>query len=337
MTLEASVSMPWVNTLLAAASRVGVTPSVLLSQARLPAGALNRERWPIDWITRLWRAAEQCTHDPAFGLKVGASVGPASVGQVVFALQTAPTFREALLLLQKYQRLISDGGRFQLLPGEQAAWIVYHPCQGQLAFSPYQVEAVLAAVVSLSRWIAGVPLVARQVQFSQARLARPADYARAFGCPVAFECAFSGLLVDNDLLDLPLPQADAALAALHERISRERLAVLAADAGLVPSLRRWLADHIGPRVPRRQQAALALGLGERTLARRLLTEGTTFEALLDEVRAEQAQAALANDGRTPADVAQSLGFAEVSTFYRAFRRWTGTTPARWRRDRKERG
>ena len=80
MTLQASVSMSWVNTVLAAAERAGVARERLLAQAGIAPVELVHERWPIDHITRLWRAAVHCTQDPGFGLKVGAQVGFNSMG-----------------------------------------------------------------------------------------------------------------------------------------------------------------------------------------------------------------------------------------------------------------
>ena len=59
--------------------------------------------------------------------------------------------------------------------------------------------------------------------------------------------------------------------------------------------------------------------------------GQTFQGLVDETRRALALQAVAQSRRPLADIAQFLGFAEVSTFYRAFRRWTGLPPARWRR------
>lgn len=325
--------MGWVNTVIAAAQRQGVAPDTLLTAAGIPAKALGWERWPIDYITRLWRAAERCTGDPGFGLKVGAGVSPAGISGVGFALQSAATLREAIGMVQKFQRLISDGGRFQMLAGHTATWVVYHPQQGQLAFSPYQIEAVLAAVVRLAGWVTGSALHPLRVQFSQIRLGPLQDYHDVFGCPVEFEQAFSGLLVDNTLLDQPLPQADPQLAQVHAHYTAARLAALAIDSVSAPDVRQWLAAHMGPQVPRRAQAALALGVSERTLARRLGEQGQTFERLLDDVRRELALQAVADPERTLADIAQSLGFAEASTFYRAFNRWTGMPPARWRRQK----
>jgi len=332
LTLEATVSMGWVNTVIDAARRLGVGDTVLLETAGLPAQALAWERWPIDFITRLWHAAERCTHDPGFGLKVGTGVRPASIDAVSFAMQSAATLREAITLVQKYQRLISDGGRFQMLPGSRGTWIVYHPRQGRLAFSPHQIEAVLSAVVSLTDWIAGSAVRPVRVQFSQARLGPVRGYREVFGCPVDFEQAFSGLLVSHEMLDKPLPQADPALAQVHEQYNAGRLAALEKGAVSAEDLRQWLVARVGPTLPRRAEAAGALGISERTLARRLETQGYTFNSLLDEVRQELALAAVRESRQSLADIALSLGFAEPSTFYRAFHRWTGMPPARWRRE-----
>lgn len=332
MTLEATVSMGWVNTVIDGAGRLGVDRDTLLSAAGIQPEALGWERWPIDHITRLWHGAERCTGDPGFGLKAGAGVRPASIDVVSFALQSAATLREAIAMVQKYQRLISDGGRFQMLPGNRGTWIVYHPRQGRLAFSPHQLEAVLAAVVTFSGWLTGSALQPRRVQFSQVRLGPAAGYQAIFDCPVEFEQAFSGLLVGNAELDRPLPQSDPGLSKLHEQFSAGRLAALAMEGEPTPDLRQWLLTQMSQKLPRRVDAARALGVSERTLARRLQAEGQTFNNLLDDVRRELALKAVAGQQQSLAEIAQSLGYAEVSTFYRAFHRWTGLPPARWRKE-----
>ncbi|MBI2380603.1 MAG: AraC family transcriptional regulator [Gammaproteobacteria bacterium] len=330
MTLQATVSISWVNTVIGAAQRLGVEPDALLAAAGIASGELARERWPIDPITRLWRAAERCTGDPGFGLKAGARVGPASLNVVSFMLQSAASLREAILLLQKYQRLVSDGGRFQLLAGETASWVIYHPRQGELAFSPHQIEAVLAAVVNFTRWVTATAARPLKVQCTHARLGPLAGYGEALDCAVEFEQAFNGLLLDNALLDLPLPQADVQLARLHQAYAASQLAALSESAVSAVQLREWLKAHLGPGLPTRATAAQALAFSERTLARRLQAQGQSYEALLDEVRKDAALRAVAESQRALAEIAQSLGFAEPSTFYRAFRRWTGLPPARWR-------
>lgn len=330
MTLQATVSMGWVGTVLVAAERQGVARGALLAQAGIAPEELAAERWPIDHITRLWRAAVHCTQDAGFGLKAGAGVGPASFNVVSYLLQSAPTLRAALALVQKYQRLISDGGRFQTITGPEACWVVYHPRQGALAFSPHQIEAVLAAVVVFARWVTGSALRPQRVQLSQARIGPLAGYREVFQCPVDFEQAFSGVLLANAQLDAPLPQANAQLAQAHHQQAAARLATLSRQDGLEQTLRMWIASQLQGQAPARAQAARALGLSERTLARRMRAEGLSYSALLDGVRRDAALQAVAQTTRALSDIALALGYAEPSVFTRAFRRWTGATPGHWR-------
>ena len=322
--------MGWVGTVLAAAERQGVARGALLAQAGIAPEELTAERWPIDHITRLWRAAVHCTQDAGFGLKAGAGVGPASFNVVSYLLQSAPTLRAALALVQKYQRLISDGGRFQTITGPEACWVVYHPRQGALAFSPHQIESVLAAVVVFARWVTGSALRPQRVQLSQARIGPLAGYREVFQCPVDFEQAFSGVLLANAQLDAPLPQANAQLAQAHHQQAAARLAALSRQDGLEQTLRVWIASQLQGQAPARAQAARALGLSERTLARRMRAEGLSYSALLDGVRRDAALQAVAQTTRALSDIALALGYAEPSVFTRAFRRWTGATPGQWR-------
>lgn len=333
MTLQATVSMNWVDTVLAAAERQGVARPVLLARAGIAAEELARERWPIDHITRLWRAAAGATQDAGFGLKAGQHVGPHSFEAISRLLAASPTLRQAIAAVQRYQRLISDGGRFQAVAGGAASWLVYHPRQGSLAFSPHQIEAVLAAVVTFAGWVRGAAVQPLAVQFSQPRLGPQVAYRAVFGCPVRFEQAFSGVLLDNAVLDAPLPRANARAQRLHGRDAAARLAALGSGPQLAQELRIWLlAELQAGQLPTRTQAAQALAMGERTLARRMQDAGPglSFSALLDDVRRELALAAMADASRGLAEIGQSLGYAEPAVFWRAFRRWTGCTPGQWR-------
>lgn len=332
MTAPATVSRSWVNTVLQAAEHLGVPRTRVLARAGLAASALRRERWPVDHITRLWRAGVATTGDRGFGLKAGTLAGPASFNIVSHLLQSAATLRAAVALAQTYQPLISGGGRIQFIAGRDSGWLVYHPRQGSLAFSPQQIEAVLAACVQLVRWLTAADWHPHRVQFAQPRLAAPADYRAAFGCPVRFEQAFNGIEVDNAALDAALPQADAQRVRRREHLARARLAALAWPADPVATLRDWIAEQITSHdPPDRAAAATALGLGERTLARRLKAAGTSYAALRDDACRTAALAAVAGTDRPLADIAHALGYAEPSPFWRAFKRWTGLPPDAWRR------
>ncbi|MDO8449972.1 MAG: AraC family transcriptional regulator [Rhodoferax sp.] len=318
LTAQASVSMSWINTVLAAAERHGLSRTQLLAHAGVGAQQLSDERWPIDDITRLWRAAAELTQDPGFGLKAGSLVGPASFNVVSFIFQSSPTLREAIALVQKFQRLISDGGRFQIVGGDDKSWLIYHPQQGELAFSPHQIEAVLAAVVSFSRWVTDHRFVPARVQFSHSQLGPLAGYQTVFQTGVDFNQAFSGLHLDNALLDRPLPQADTQLAALSD------------TPDFSAQVRHWLGSNLATGVPERSAAAEQFALSDRVFARRLQSQGLSYSDVVDAVRKEAACTAVADTDDTFVDIAQRLGFSEASAFNRAFKRWTGHSPGEWR-------
>ena len=96
MTLQATVSMSWVDAVLAEAERQGVGRGRLLAQAGIAPEELQQERWPIDHITRLWHAAVACTQDAGFGLAAGSRAGPGNFNVVGELLRASATLREAI-------------------------------------------------------------------------------------------------------------------------------------------------------------------------------------------------------------------------------------------------
>jgi AraC-like DNA-binding protein len=145
-----------------------------------------------------------------------------------------------------------------------------------------------------------------------------------FGAP---QCAVA--LAPADLA-LPARAPDPALAVWLRAQAEATLSKLSPALPASDAVARRLVESL-PRGEGTQQAiASALGLGERTLQRRLAGEGTTFAALLERSRRELAEGFLRDQRLTASEVAFLLGYADPSTFFRAFKRWTGRTPQQFR-------
>jgi AraC-like DNA-binding protein len=163
---------------------------------------------------------------------------------------------------------------------------------------------------------------------------RPPELAplRAFfgTSEIAFGCEDSGYAMPRAALDCAMKFADArtveTIAPLvdAELASRPQLASFAARVGA----------HVASSLPAGTDVAAvarALHMSARTLQRRLEQEHTRFSQVLDDARLRVARRLLANPAATLTEVAFRLGFADLATFSRAFKRWTGRPPGQWRR------
>ena len=135
------------------------------------------------------------------------------------------------------------------------------------------------------------------------------------------------------LLDMPLPQANPVTARLCEEQCQQLLVQRYRQGGVALQVRRRLLSQPGS-FPDMEAMASELGVTSRTLRRQLRTEGTGYRELLDEVRRMLAEQWLLLGGLGMEEISDRLGFSELSNFNHAFRRWTGQTPARFRRERQ---
>ena len=150
----------------------------------------------------------------------------------------------------------------------------------------------------------------------------------AAGAPLRFDAGQNCIAFPAAYLAQPISGAEPILY----RILQRQVDVLddGAGAGFAAALRGIVRTLLVGRRCSVDEAAALFGIHRRTLHRRLKREGVTFDALVEDVRADLAQELLAARDTPLGAVAATLGYADVSAFSRAFRRWFGTTPARWR-------
>ena len=327
------VSIAWVRAIVATAEACGVDRAKLFDAVQLAPetieGALGFV--PLAKTVEIWSAAEKLSGDPHFGLKMGARVRPGYLSIVAYAMMSCGNFTEALLQAQRYQRLISEGGKLELRLEEPLASIVYWPQTDELAFSRHQIEAVLVVIIGFGRWLVSQELSPVEVRFTHPEPAETAEHRRVFGCPVVFGATENSIVLDRSWLEKPLPESDPQLHRTHAAQADRRLSEM--DAQNVPEQIAAILEGSGHFHGTRGHMAHRLGLSRRTLQRRLAETGTTFRVLVDAYRHRAAAALLADPEISISEVGFLIGFAEPSTFYRAFKRWEGIPPAQYRRER----
>ncbi|HRO12075.1 helix-turn-helix transcriptional regulator, partial [Amaricoccus sp.] len=173
-----------------------------------------------------------------------------------------------------------------------------------------------------------------ELHFAHARESSRAELEALLGCRARFGSETTEMLLGADQLALPVSAADPYLLAVLERHAEEQLARRETHDSLRERAGRLVNRDLPRGVPTARQVALELGMSERTFARRLQDEGTSFRQLVDEVRREMARSYLSDPELSLAQVAYLLGYADQSAFSNSFRRWTGQSPRRFRSERR---
>jgi AraC-like DNA-binding protein len=194
-----------------------------------------------------------------------------------------------------------------------------------------QIEFWATGLVRIARQMTGTSLRPTRAAFIHTRCAASQCLEDYFGCPIAFASERDEVAFASSAGELPLIAADPYLNDLLVGYCEKALAHRNRP---VESLRVRVENAITPLLPhgktRAGDVARALGIGQRTLARRLALEGLTFTRILDELRADLARHYLKDPSLSVSEAAWLLGFQEASAFTLACKRWTGRTPSQVR-------
>ncbi|MDX2170570.1 MAG: AraC family transcriptional regulator [Deltaproteobacteria bacterium] len=299
----------------AVARRAGIDPDQLGPDARVPRAALNQ----------LWELAVEATGDTAFGLEVARYPAQTTFHALGYAVAASLTLKEALERIIRYRRLIGDVLELRLVEaGDRYRFEI--DVSAQPGVPPQAVDAIAAVVVRQARLLHGP----RGCDPLAVHLARPAPpdehpYRRLFHVAVQFGAPRNALEFARGDLEDRLPAGNAELARGNDEVMVRYLARLE-QSRLSSRVQQALLDALPDGAPSKAAVARTLGMSARNLQRHLAAEGTSFRALLDEARVSLARTYVAEGRLSVTEIAFVLGFADTSTFSRAFKRWTGVSP-----------
>lgn len=317
MNSTPSVTVHYAQAILQAAERLALPlPAALRDLAR-------EGRIPLARQDELWEAFCEAAQDPLIGLRLGNALQVGHLDMVGALLMSCETLGEALEALLEYYPIVGEGGEFSLREEGEALRLVYQP--HYQVRREERVEAVLASLAHMTRWITGERAQPLELRFAHAARAAEARYIELLGCPLRFACGENSLAFARDELTTPLIQANALMRehlrgladALLQRLGQQSLSVRVQQQ--LRQQPRWGKERI----------AEQLELSGRHLNRKLAEEGTSFKLLRDQVLHQMAEQLLRDSPRL-VEVAEALGFSDESAFAKAFRRWSGITPGQFR-------
>lgn len=227
----------------------------------------------------------------------------------------------------------------QVLQTEQGSCIAFATVKDETSRSvqeilhaegPIKVRSTLYIWHSLLSWFAGRRVSLISVEFSFAKPANGDKWARLFQCPVVFNCQDSLLRFGPDVMDLPNVQSEQSLSVFLTSAPHRLIAFSFDEERLGDRVRALFSGDLSQRLPNAKQVSSQLFMSVSKMRRHLLDEGTSFQQLKDDFRKAAAMQYLASTDLTFSEIAEQLGFNEVSAFYRAFKRWTNLTPTQYR-------
>lgn len=322
--------------LLGLAEAKGLDRERVAREVSLPPTPSPEERVPLSRVLGLWRLLVLRFPSDHLGLELATRWRVESLGLLGYLAAHAATLGEALDRLVAYQAIVDGESRLSYaVRGE--VLVVSLARDAALSALRQPVEAMLASGHAFFELLSASTLTARRVRMSHASSLAPGPYRAFFGVPVEHGARVDELHYDRAILDRPIPRADPQLGAYllelaEASTARVRGALDASAAALSDRVSRELRRRLATEEPLGLEAiAKALGTSERALQRGLSREGTRFRALLDAERRRVAELLLASPHAHVSDVARSLGFAEIASFSRAFKRWTRRSPVAYRR------
>lgn len=336
--LQRSVSVMVVRGLAAGLLAAGVDPHSVVASAGLDVAELENPdgRVPHEQVVELWRHAPVAVGDASFGLHAAEFIQSSAVSFgrldiLDYLVRVSRTLGEALGRFERHQRMLNEELiEIALERGAGSAKIVVRLLGVPAGSLRHAAECAVATLWLRVHALTGGAAIQRAVSFRHARPVDVTEHQRIFGAPLCFDAEVDALTLAADALDLPLATADPKLCALLDRQALEVMAHFSPKTTLEDRVRRQMYESLCGGDASIESVAVALGLGVRSLQRQLRAEGLLYKSLLDELRCEIATRQLEAGERTIAEVAFLLGFSEVSAFHRAFRRWTGKTPAAFR-------
>jgi len=311
---------------------LGHDPGTILEDAGLSESSLDD---PDGWLpgnagATLLSTAARATGDENIGLHLALHADLRTLDVLYYALANSATLADGYAALARYQRLIHEGSTVQIdrYPGGA---LMRHAFAGGFPAPRYAADFILTAWVRAGRHITGVGWTPAEVRFAHAAAADIEDHERFFGAPLRFSCGENALAVPTAALELPCSDADPVLASVIARHAADRIGEIAGGGSFLARARRELDAQLRTGDPSARSLAARLRISVRTLNRSLADEGTTYRALIEQVRRELAARRLAEGRLSLAEIAFGLGFSDLTAFHRAFKRWTGRTPGEYRR------
>jgi AraC-like DNA-binding protein len=283
---------------------------------------------------KLLQYAGEALGDTAFGLHLAQHANPREVGLFFYAASAAKNIGEMLALYARYSRVVNEAVRVKLLKTKKQVVVEFNFVGVSRHHARQNVEFILATSLKAMREVSGRNIRPIRVEFVHNRHSDLREFECFFGCPLEYGAMSDQWSFSNETVALPLITQDPylleTLQPFCDEATRERNTAAGTLQAAVENEAQKLLPH---GKANRQAVARALGISERTLARKLGAEGTTYDEIVDQLRRSLALQYIKEPGISLSQIAWLLGYEGSTSFNHTFKRWTGCSPNAFRQQK----
>lgn len=322
-----TVPATFVRALLEAAERKGCRRTELLNSLNIGEDMLegDRARVPSATYSQLTDLIATQLGDEYCGL-VDQRAKPGTFAMMCYACIHCPTLGKFLQRTTEFHTISTDNSRLELNTHGELASYVYTPLAGTVDPHNLLTLSLLAIAHRLASWVIGQNLPLTSVSLTHPRPEHAAAYNMLYRCPVKFDQAENSISFSASYLEFPVQQSEQSLDDFLSMPGARMLASSDSHDSHVARVTALIKGSVDQDFPDFDWIANQLHTTTGTLRRRLRDEGTSYQQLKDDVRRDTAIFNLNKGVMSIEEVAASVGFAEPTSFFRAFKRWTGVTP-----------
>ncbi|WP_141688398.1 AraC family transcriptional regulator [Bradyrhizobium paxllaeri] len=303
-------------------SKVGLTPE----EARDPSVRLE-----VRTQIKLLELAAEEVLDECLGFHLARSFDLREIGLVYYVIASSEQLADALRNAERYSQINNEGVRLRFSMRDGAAVIAVDYVNVDRDADRQHIEFWLVTLVRICRQVTNGRLAPLRLKIKHFRNGMPAEYKAFFGVEIEFGANADEIWFPRPIALLSLVGRDERLNELLRRYAEEALARKPRERLTVRSKVEDILQELLPHGrATATEVARRLGMSSRTLSRKLGDESTSFAEIQDQLRAALAKRYLQDKTLPISQIAWLLGYREVSSLTHAFKRWTGTTPQRYR-------
>lgn len=310
------------------ANKMALTKAAGFSLATLDDG----DYWVgLEEANKVWELALAATRKEHLGLHIGLSSNPHVIGLLGYLMESCPELATAFAQLTRFNALFGNMFSYHHEATKDHFIVYYNPHPEWWRRFPHTaqqaIETSMSRTLSIIKRFTGKSIFPSMAHFNYPCPVDTSDFQAILKTNLYFNAGYNALVFSPDLASLPVASHNITLYQEFERLAQEKLNALKATESLENSIKQMLLSSMDNSLPTLEQVADQMHCSPRTLQRKLQKEGTNFQLILENIRKDLAIQFLAQQHNKPREVASFLGYADPRVFRRAFKRWTGKSPA----------